>query len=271
MTVIERTATRIRHESRLRLLQVRDVQPITPHMVQITLGGDELAGFVSGAHDDHVKLFLPQPGEDQPRLPDLGPAGRVFAEGAPRPIARDYTPRRYDAAAGTLVIEFALHGDGPAARWAAQARPGQSIGVGGPRGSFVVPDDFAWYLLAGDDTALPAISRRLEELPAGPRALVVVEVADAAEERRFTSRADVEVRWLHRDGAAPGTTSLLATAISALTLPRGEGYAWIAAESATAKVLRRHLVDERGVRKDRVRAAAYWRRGAAAVHETFTE
>lgn len=271
MSTTERAVRRVRHETRLRLLEVREVGRITPGMVRVTLGGEALAGFVSAAHDDHVKLFFPQLREDVPALPRLGPDGPVFPEGAPRPAARDYTPRRHDRAANTLAIDFVLHGDGPAASWAAQARPGQVLGVGGPRGSFIVPDDFDWYLLAGDETALPAIGRRLEELPGGARAVVVVEVADGGEEQRFESRAEVETRWLHRGDAAPGATSRLVEEVAALRLPEGEGYAWVAAEAGAAKALRRCLVEERGLRKDRVKAAAYWKRGAVAVHETYEE
>ena len=114
-----------------------------------------------------------------------------------------------------------------------------------------------------------AIGRRLEELPATARALVVAEVADKEEEQRFTGRASVEVTWLHRNGS--GTTSLLEDAIAALRIPLGEGYAWVAAEAATAKALRQHLVEERGLEKERVKAAAYWKRGAIAVHETYND
>ena len=229
-----------------------------------------MAGFVSAAYDDHVKLFFPHPGEEMPVLPTPSPNGPVYPEGVARPPSRDYTPRRYDAAANTLTLDFVLHGDGPATAWAAQARPGHFLGVGGPRGSFVIPDDFDWYLFAGDETALPAIGRRLEELAPTAHALVVAEVADEEEEQRFTSRASVDVRWLHRN-AAPGTTSLLEDAIAALRIPQGEGYAWVAAEAATAKTLRRHLVEERGLDKERVKAAAYWKRGAVAVHETYND
>jgi NADPH-dependent ferric siderophore reductase len=267
----ERTAHRVRHEAKRRLLQVRDVSRITPKMARVVLGGEELSGFVSAAHDDHVKLFFPQPGQDKPPLPTQTPNGPVYAEGVAPPAARDYTPRRYDAAANTLTIDFVLHGEGPATAWAAHARPGNFLGVGGPRGSFIVPDDFDWYLLAGDESALPAIGRRLEELPATTRVFVVAEVADAGEEQRFTSRAKVETHWLHRDGAAPGGRSLLHDAVAALKLPAGEGYAWVAAEAATAKALRRYLVEERGLRKDRVKAAAYWKQGAVAVHETYDD
>jgi NADPH-dependent ferric siderophore reductase len=267
----ERVARRVRHETKRRLLQVRHVSRITPKMVRIVLGGEELGGFVSAAHDDHVKLFFPPLGEDKPVFPTQGANGPEYPEGTLRPAARDYTPRRYDADANALTIDFVLHGHGPATAWAAQARPGNLLGVGGPRGSFIVPDDFDWYLLAGDESALPAIGRRLEELPAGARAVVVVDVADGGEEQRFDTRTRLETHWLLRDGAAAGDPSLLQNGIAALRFPPGEGYAWIAAEAATAKALRRHLVGERGLRKDCVKAAAYWKRGAVAVHETYDD
>jgi NADPH-dependent ferric siderophore reductase len=251
-------------------LQVREVTKLTPNMVRIVVGGDDLAGFISAAHDDHVKLFFPHPGEQKPVLATPGPNGPVYPEGVQRPAARDYTPRRYDAAANTLTLEFVLHGDGPATTWAAQAKPGDFLGVGGPRGSFIVPDDFDWYLFAGDETALPAIGRRLEELPAGVRTIAIVEVPDAGEEQRFTTRTKLETRWLHRGGNGSGP-SLLHKALAEIALPQGEGYAWVAAEAATAKALRRLLVDERGLRKDRVKAAAYWKQGAVAVHETYDD
>jgi NADPH-dependent ferric siderophore reductase len=266
-----RTARRVRHETKMRLLQVREVSRLTPKMVRVVLGSEALAGFVSAAHDDHVKLFFPQPGHDKPVLPTPTPNGPVYPEGAARPAARDYTPRRYDPAANTLTIDFVLHGEGPAATWAAQARPGQFLGVGGPRGSFIVPDDFDWYLLAGDETAVPAIGRRLQELPAGTRVIAVVEVADAGEEQKLDTRAKLEMHWLHRTGAEAGNHLLLQRALTEFVLPPGEGYAWVAAEASAAKALRRYLVDQRGLPKDRVKAAAYWKQGAVAVHETYDD
>jgi NADPH-dependent ferric siderophore reductase len=270
-TTTVRTARRVRHETKMRLLQVREVSRLTPKMVRVVLGGEALAGFVSAAHDDHVKLFFPQPGHDKPVLPTPTPNGPVYSEGAARPAARDYTPRRYDPAANTLTIDFVLHGEGPAATWAAQARPGQFLGVGGPRGSFIVPDDFDWYLLAGDETAVPAIGRRLQELPAGTRVIAVVEVADAGEEQKLDTRAKLEMHWLHRTGAEAGNHLLLQRALTEFVLPPGEGYAWVAAEASAAKALRRYLVDQRGLPKDRVKAAAYWKQGAVAVHETYDD
>jgi NADPH-dependent ferric siderophore reductase len=266
-----RTARRVRHETKMRLLQVREVSRLTPKMVRIVVGGEALAGFVSAAHDDHVKLFFPQPGQDKPVLPTPTPNGPVYPDGAARPAARDYTPRCYDAAANTLTIDFVLHGEGPATSWAAQARPGQFLGVGGPRGSFIIPDDFDWYLFVGDETAVPAIGRRLQELPASARVIAVVEVADPAEQQSFQTDTRLEMHWLHRAGAAAGNHLLLQRALTELALPPGDGYAWVAAEASAAKALRRYLVDQRGLPKDRVKAAAYWKLGAVAVHETYDD
>jgi NADPH-dependent ferric siderophore reductase len=256
--------TRVRHEPRRRLLTVTGVERITPKMARITLGGD-LAGFVSGAYDDHVKVFFPLPGRDVPTIPE--PDSPADAERSP---ARDYTPRRYDT--GALTIDFALHDAGPATNWAAQAAPGQQIGVGGPRGSFVVPDDFDWYLFVGDETALPAIGRRLEELRGGVRAVVVAAVEGPEEEQEFRSRAEVETIWVHRPLSRANDPAPLLDAVRAMTLPTtGEGYAWAAGESQTAKLLRRHLIDERNLDKAWVKAAGYWKRGAVSIHETHND
>lgn len=260
---------RVRHPLRMRLLQVVRTTQVTPQLLRVTLGGAELEDFVSGSFDDHVKVFFPVDGADKPVLPQVGPDGISFPEGQPRPAARDYTPRRYDAAAQELDIEFVLHGDGPASTWAAQARPGQYLGVGGPRGSFVVPTGFDWHLLIGDDTALPAVGRRLEELGAEARAIVVMEVGDATAQIALPSLANVEVHWLHRGDRPEG--SLLEGALRQVTLPQGEGYVWAAGEAAAMKAVRQYLVGERGIDKKRIRASAYWKRGDAAVHETLDD
>lgn len=271
MSSSEPVGRRVRHEVKLRMLQVIRANPITPSMIRVTLSGDELPGFTTAAHDDHVKLFFPAAGSNQLVLPRLGPDGPVFTEGAQRPAARDYTPRRYDPIANELDIDFVLHGDGPASSWAADAQPGQFLGVGGPRGSYVLSDEFDWYLLIGDETAIPAIDRRLRELPARSHAIVIVEVADSAEEHRFESMARVETMWLHRGAAALGTTDLLCKAVADVPLPSGSGYAWVADESEIARAIRRMLIDNRGLARERIKAAGYWRRGICAIHETHSD
>jgi NADPH-dependent ferric siderophore reductase len=238
------------------MLTVKSADKIAAHMLRITLTGD-LGGFTSLGFDDHVKLFFPD--------------GATNAEGAPTMLARDFTPRRYDAAANTLEIDFAIHDAGPATRWAAQAKPGDTLALGGPRGSFVIPTAYDWHLLAGDETALPAISRRLEELPAGARTVVVVEVDGPADEIALPTKTNASVTWAHRNGAAAGASDALARTLASLKWPNGDYYAWIACESLIAKALRKQLIADHGANPKWMRAAGYWRRGAVAVHDVIED
>jgi NADPH-dependent ferric siderophore reductase len=270
-TMTRHAIARVRHQPRRRLLTVQKVERFTPKMARITLGGD-LDGFHSSAYDDHVKVFFPLPGRNAPTMPEPGPDGSPPAEGAERSPGRDYTPRRYDLTRNELIIDFALHDAGPATAWAVQAKPGQQLSVGGPRGSFVVPDDFDWYLFVGDETALPAIGRRLEELRLGTHAIVVGAVDGPAEEQDFKSHATVDMNWVHRPLSRAEDPEPLLDAVRSITLPgTGDGYAWAAGESQTAKLLRRHLLDERGLDKSWVKAAGYWKRGAVSIHETHND
>lgn len=243
-TLPARQVQRVRHEIKRRDLQVVRVDALSPHFLSITFAGDSLTDFVSASFDDHVKLFLDGDGAES--------------------VRRDYTPRRFDTAACELTIEFALHGDGPATNWAAQAAPGQRATIAGPRGSFVIPLDFDWHLLVGDETALPAIARRLEELPAGVRAIVLLHVSDEADRRALASAADLSVHWI-------AEADDLVSAVRALALPGGDGYAWCAGEASAMATLRRVLVDEKGLDRHAIRAAAYWKRGTTAHHENIEE
>ncbi len=251
-----RRVERIRHDTRQRVLEVLRTERISPGFLSVTLGGPDLQGFTSLSFDDHIKIFLEEEaptGEDSPPEPGA------------RRIMRDYTPRRFDAMRRELVVEFALHGDGAATTWAAQASPGQRVRIGGPRGSFVVPNDYDFHLLIGDETALPAISRRLEELPARAKVLAFVQTADPADQRDLSSRARVDVTWTGGDPDA------LIDAIGGLTLPDGEGFAWAAGEARVIAAIRVALVATHGLDKDHIRAAAYWKRGVCAHHETLSD
>ncbi|WP_432730959.1 siderophore-interacting protein [Variovorax sp. W6] len=265
----DRTPRRVRHDLRFRRLTVKTVQRVTPHLIRVTLTGDDLAGFNSPGFDDHAKIFFPDAATGKLSLPAMGPEGPVWPEG--RPTMRDYTPRRHDAKAGTLEIDFALHEAGPATQWAEQARPGDILGVGGPRGSFIVPTEFDWHLLIGDDTALPAISRRLAELPAGARVVVLAEVDSEADELPFDTQAELTLKWAHRRGTEPGQSPVLLETLKAMQLPAGDFHTWVGCESAIAKALRAHLVGERGANPKWTRASGYWRRGAAATHDSHDE
>ena len=232
-----RRVERVRHELKRRELTVQSVDSPTPHFRRITFRDESLADFASASFDDHVKVFV---GEAR----------------------RDYTPRSFDNAARELVIEFALHGDGPAANWAASAVPGDTLAIGGPKGSLIVPLDYDWHLLVGDETAFPAVARRLEELPAGSRAIVILQAGDVADRRTFETSADVRLTWVSTDAE-------LQAAVRALALPDGEGYAWCAGEASVMAALRRELVEAKGHPGESIRAAAYWKRGAQGHHENL--
>jgi NADPH-dependent ferric siderophore reductase len=253
----------VRHPLKARLLQVQQVQELAPRLRRITLQGPDMGGFTSAAPDDHVKLLFPAPGQLRPVLPVFGPQGPTFPEGAERPVARDYTPRAFDSAQGTLVLDFVLHGHGPAGLWARHARAGDWLGVAGPRASRVVPDVHDAYLLAGDETALPAIGRWLEQLPAGRAVTVLCEVDGADDQIELPRRARCQIHWLHRQGPPAGDSGLLAAAVAALTLPPGSVYAWVAAESSQMRLVRQHLQRDRGFDAAHLYAAGYWKRGQA--------
>lgn len=261
---------RVRHELRRRLLTVKTAERLTPQMVRVTLTGDDLKGFVSAGYDDHVKLCLPLAGQDAPVWP-VGPDAPALPEGTVASPMRDFTPRRHDPAKGELVVDFAIHAAGPATEWASAARPGTKLGVGGPRGSFVVTDDFDWYLLIGDETALPAIGRRLEELRADVPVIVLATVAGSEEEQTFETTTRLDTRWVHRPLDTASDPAFLLDAVTSLQLPEGDGYIWIAGETDTVKILRRHLVEERGHNRSWIKAAGYWRKGSAGFHENHNE
>ena len=233
---------RVRHALLRRELTVDSVTPLGAHFVSITFGGEALADFVSLGFDDHVKFMLD--------------------DGAGEPVRRDYTPRRYDAQSRQLTLEFALHGEGAASDWARQAAPGQAAVIGGPKGSMIVPLDFDWHLLVADATGLPAIRRRLEELPSGTRAIVVA-LAGAGDRLLPDTQAQLDVHWVDDADA-------LVAALRAVALPAGEGYAWGGGEAAMMRRVRDVLVVDKALPKEAMRVSAYWKQGAADFHEDIS-
>ena len=252
--------SRMLHGLRPRLAEVVRVRRVTPRMARVTLAGD-FAELPGAAATDHVKIFFPAPRDELPVMPTIGDDGLVPPPpGTPRNY-RDYTVRRLDRDGGELDIDMVVHSGGLAGAWAAAARPGLRVGVLGPRGSEVVDDTLDWYVLAGDETALPAIGCWLGELPAGARAQVFCEVADAAEEQELASAADVTVHWLHRDGVPAGEAALLHDALAAMTLPPGRGFVWVAGEAGALRPVRRTLRARDDLASRDLDVDGYWRRG----------
>src|SRR4051794_23713819 len=247
------------HARRPRRVEVVEVVDLTPRMRRVRLAGD-LSDLPVAGPTDHAKLFFPVAAGEEPPEPQVSTRGLVQPPaGAPRP-SREYTLRRHDPAAGTVEVDLVRHGAGLAGTWAEDPRG--ALWLYGPRSSAVVePRD--WYLLGGDETALPALGRWIDQVPPVP-VHVVVEVADAAEEAYLGEvPPHVTVDWRHRDGAAPGTTTLLDDGVAAFTPPAGEGFAWMGAEAGALRPVRRRLralLPSAAVDLD-----GYWRRGVAGT------
>ncbi len=253
----------------LRELEVVAVHDVTPGMRRLTLAGAALGerehegavlpAFTSPGFDDHVKVFVPGPDAQRPVLPRQRPGGLDYTTEGVRPLGKDYTPRR--VAAGTVELDFVRHGHGQAAAWAERVRPGDLAWIAGPTVGQAFPHDVDAFVVAGDETALPAIGRFLEELPAGLPTRVVVEVAGPQDEQDLRVTDAVELTWLHRPGGAePGTTTLLPDAVRALAWPEGDVYAWMAGESTAARDVRTHWRSDRRVPRDLLDVSGYWRR-----------
>lgn len=254
----------------LRVLRATDV---TPGMRRITLGGDQLAAhiaengfavaeFRSEGFDDEFKLILP--GEDGELLIPTQNDGQLdWATGA-FANTRTYTVRRWDREAGEIDIDVVKHGNGVATTWARTCRPGDEINIAGPKMSSGHPPA-EWVLIGGDETALPAIARWLEEMPAGTRAEVYIEIADASHRQPLPTKAEATVTWLERDGAPAGTTTALFDAIRSGPWHSDDVFAWVAGEAITLTPIRRWLRGDRNLPKGRVEVTGYWRRAGQDV------
>lgn len=229
-------------------------------MVRVVLDGDELAGYqAKGLADDYCRVLFPHPGEDAPVVPveidgkEQDPPGTV-----PAPV-RNYTIRRRDPDTGEVWIDLLLHEGGVGATWAAQAQPGVRIALGPAHGRYQPPEDARRVVLVGDATALPAIGRILEELPAGRAALAVILVADATEEQELPARDGIEIRWLHVPDPIDLGERLLAEVQSGELATDGADYVWVAGETDACRRARKHLRHERGLPAGAYTVVGYWR------------
>lgn len=238
---------RVRHVLTRRTLTVSAIECVTPAMLRITLGGQDLVGFTSLSPDDHVKILLPSAAGEEER--------------------RDYTPRRYDAETGSLAIDFAVHEAGPATQWAVNAKVGDELQIGGPRGSAVVPATVKRWLLIGDETALPAIGRRIEEAAPDHVVTSLVAVADAGEKQVFETKASLNALWAYRSLASANDAGPLLDLLKTVTI-EPETFVWIAAEASVTRALRAE-VERRGLAQGWLKAAGYWVMGKADAHEKF--
>ncbi|SDK96835.1 siderophore-interacting protein [Streptomyces indicus] len=255
-------------------LEVIRTERLSPSLARVTFVGygedAGLTGFHSGGRDQSCSIFLPQPGQSEPVLPPEQEPGAWYLAYRSMPdeeraVMRSYTVRAQRPEAGEVDIDFALHADGgPACVWAEKAAPGDRVKVLGPADAdntgvrFQLPEAAPWVFLWADETALPAASAILETLPAGLPVRAFFEVPYAADELTPRTAADLKATWLAREN---GEKAL--DAIRAAELPAEAPYVWLAGEAGAMKLIRRHLLNDRGYDRRSVSFTGYWRQGAS--------
>lgn len=262
------------HDLRTHPLVVRRVQvlratDVTPRMRRVTLGGDQLSAFRSAGldlpaftcpgFDDHVKLIFSATGDVEGTLPVQRTLSIDWPPSEHR-RGRDYTPRRWDEAAGELDLDLVLHGEGPAASWARTAQPGDDLWFVGPKSSTVLPADVDRFVLAGDETALPAIGRFLDERPHPAPAHLVVQVAEESARQELALGPHDTIRWVVEEDP-----EALEPAVRSMPWPDGRAYVWIAGESRSLLPLRRWLRHDRGLPTSHTSVTGYWTAQTAAA------
>lgn len=255
----ERQSAKAKPATRLRVLRT---ERLGPHMIRVVAGGEGLANFQpTGFTDSYVKVVFPAAGVEYPEPFDLRTIRAEFpAEHWPR--TRTYTVRHFDAVAGELAIDFVYHGErGLAGPWAARLEPGDEFTVLGPGGAYAPDPDASWHLLVGDDSAMPAIGAALEAMPAGALVHAFVEVDGEDDQQALPSKADVRLTWLHRSVGDD-----IVQAVRDLEFPDGGVQAFVHGEAGFVRDLRRHLLTEREVPKNRLSLSGYWRRGKDDEH-----
>lgn len=215
---------------------VTEVTWLTPSMVRLVVTGPDLDGFAAGPFTDHyVKC---QFGDK----------------------TRSYTVRGWDPERLLLTLDFFVHGDeGVAGPWARGAKPGDVLELRGPGGAYAPAADADWHLMVGDDAALPAIAVSLSRVLAGVPVFAVLEVAGPDHAQQLESPGDLRLSWVYRSRGPGEDPALALEAVKSLALPEGTGHAFVHGEATTVRVVRRHLVLERGMPVEAVSATGYWK------------
>jgi NADPH-dependent ferric siderophore reductase len=264
----------------LHTFEVVRSEQLTSHMIRIVLGGSGFDTFnPSDFTDSYVKLVFVADDVEMAALPrPLTLDSFADLPAAKRPVVRTMTVRRADPAARQIAIDVAVHGEhGTAGLWAATAEPGQPAYLMGPSGAYT-PDPAAdWHLLAGDETALPAISVALEALPASAIGQVFIETAEPQDEIALTAPSGVQINWIFRGGRADlvgedraGDQAPLIEAVKSAHWLPGQVHAFVHGEAQAAMHnLRPYIRKDRGVDAKWASISGYWRRGR--TEETFRQ
>ncbi|MGB0134697.1 siderophore-interacting protein [Dokdonella sp.] len=234
----------------LRPVEVVRIEDPGPRLRRVTFGGSNLQGFGPARPGAHIKLFFAEMPADWRPEP-----------GQPRPPARTYTPRSFDAARNELVVEFVRHGAGMASDWAENAQLGDRITVAGPGGGHDFEPGLRRLVILADESALPAAGMIIDAVPADCHVTLVAEVVDAADQILPSQRLVDSMHWLHRlpTNAQPG--SLLLDAARSIQIDDSAQW-WVACEAVAMRAIKAHLTGERGLDRNRLISRGYWKQGA---------
>ncbi len=232
-------------------------QRLTPNMQRITLSGESLQGFPEGMESGYIKLLFPLPGETEL------PSAADMAAGM-RPQMRTYTIRAFDAAKQELIVDFVLHGDGdhagPASNWAREVKAGEDILMAGPGPIKLVDMNADWFLLAGDMTALPAISCNLEVMPAMAKGHAVIEINSDRDKQDLSKPEGIQVHWM-TNAHSDQENTFLSDAVKSIPWLNGKPSIWAACEFSNMRLLRKYFKQERSVQRDELYVSSYWKMG----------
>ena len=239
---------RVKNDIKFRQLTIKSKETVAGCFYRIVFSSPELAGFTSRGFDDHVKVFFPPESGEYIR-PSVTDDGIVWGEG-PRPISRDYTPLAFDAMRNELTLDFYIHDGGVASLWAENATVGDTLLIGGPRGSLVVPTDYSFQLYICDESGLPAVRRRLLSLP---EHIIPTVLVNSQHGQCLDYLSEFKHAQIHRLN-----TDAIAKHVSQIEFPTRDYFVWVTGEGRDVKKLSDELLDTHGLDADYVRAVAYW-------------
>ncbi len=245
-----------REPPRFRAVEVRRVEHLTPRMTRVTVAGPELAGLTVELPAASVRLLLPSPGTPELVVPTWNGNEFLLDDGR-RPLIRTFTPRRVDVLTHELDLDIVIHEGGAASEWANQAAPGDPAAVSGPGRGYAIDPDARSYLLAGDESAIPAIGQLLEALPALP-VEAHVEISHPDARLALPPHANATVHWHERSSGSPGDELVAAVRRADLDT---DARVWAAGEAAAMQRLRKHLFTERDLARRAAAVRGYWKQG----------
>ncbi|MBX2859522.1 MAG: siderophore-interacting protein [Cellvibrionaceae bacterium] len=228
---------------------------ITPNMQRIVLSGDDLSNFPQPIEGGYIKLLFSAEGkvlaseaEQQRMLPA-------------KPVMRTYTVRRFDPLGKALTVDFVIHAEseGPASRWAQTAAVGDNIVFAGPGPAKIVDTGADWHLLAGDMTALPALSVNLQQLPRDAKGYAIIEVATKDDIQDLSAPEGFALNWVFNE--AHGQSEAFVNAIQETAWLEGRPYVWCACEFSTMRRLRKYFKQTRHLDKQSLYISSYWKQG----------